>query len=72
MTVYSLAEAKENLDSLLERACTQGEVQIKREDGRVFMIKPIPSTHSPLDVHGADLGLSMDEIVTFVREVRQR
>jgi hypothetical protein len=62
MTVYSSSEAKENLDSLLEQACTEGEVQIK----------PMPSTQSPLDVQGADLGLSMDEIVAFVREGRQR
>jgi hypothetical protein len=72
MTVYSLADAKEHLDALLEQACTEGEVQVKREDGRVFVIKPRPSTHSPLEVQGVDLGLSMDEIVTFVREVRQR
>jgi hypothetical protein len=72
MTVYLLAEAKENLDSLLEHACAEGEVQIKREDGRVFTIKPMPSTHSPLDVQGVDVGLSVDEIVAFVREGRQR
>jgi hypothetical protein len=72
MTADSSSEAKENLDSLLEQACTAGEVQIKREGGRVLMIKPLPSPHSLLDVQGVDLDLSMDEIVTFVREVRQR
>ena len=72
MTVYSMAEAKEKLDALLEQACREGEILIEREDGQKFMIRPEPQTRSPLDVRGVDLGLSRSDIMQFVREGRER
>ena len=72
MTIYSVTEAKEQLDVLLEEAGREGEILIKREDGQIFVIRPEPPTRSPLDVQGVDLGLSMSDIVKFVREGRDR
>ncbi len=69
--VYTYSEARQNLATVLENAAREGEVHIKRRDGRVFVIKPVISTQSPLDVRGLDLGLSADEIVQFVHEGRR-
>jgi prevent-host-death family protein len=40
MMVYTYSEARQNLASLLDKAAEEGEVRIKRKDGRVFVIKP--------------------------------
>ena len=65
-------ETQENLSVLLERACEQGEVRIKRDNGQVFVLKPEKRNRSAFDVAGIDLGVSTKEIVEFVREGRER
>ncbi len=65
-------ETQESLSGLLERASEQGEVRIQRKDGQVFVLKPENKKRSSLDVAGIDLGISTEEIVTFVREGRDR
>ena len=45
---------------------------IKRKDGSLFVIYPVPKKDSPLDVKGVDLGLSATEIVDVIREIRER
>jgi hypothetical protein len=72
MTVYLMAEAKEKLEALLEEACREGEILIKREDGQIFVIRPEQRNRSPLDVPGVNLGLSKSEIAQSVREGRER
>lgn len=72
MTTYTFSEARQKLSSVLEKARTQGEVLIKRKDGSVFVIKPISSKRSPLDVAGINVKLSAKEIVAIVREIRKR
>jgi hypothetical protein len=72
LTIYSVTEAKEQLDVLLEEARREGEILIKREDGQIFVIRPEAPTRWLLDVQGVDLGLSMSDIVKFVREGRAR
>jgi hypothetical protein len=71
MKVYTYSQARQNLATLLEQAAKEGEVWIKRQDGQVFAIRPEPRKDSPLDVKGADLGLTADEIVQFVRKGRR-
>ena len=51
---------------------SQGEVRIKRKDGDEFVVKPILKKISPLDVEGVSLGLSVEEIVSAIRESRER
>lgn len=65
-------ETQENLSALLERAGEQGEVRIKRANGQVFVLKPEKGKRSALDVKGIDLNVSTEEIITFVRESRER
>ncbi len=72
MTTYTFSEARQKLSSVLEKARTQGEVLIKRKDGSVFVIKPMSSKRSPLDVAAINVNLSTKEIVAIVREIRKR
>ena len=72
MQVYTFSEARQKLASILEQASKEGEVRIKRRDGRSYILKPETNPKSPLDVKGVDLNLSATEIVDFVREARER
>ncbi len=69
--VYTYSNARQKLASLLEQALRDGEVKVRRRDGRVFVIKPEVKTDSPFAVKSVDLGLTTQEIVGFVREGRQ-
>ena len=72
MTTYTFSEARQKLSSVLEKARTQGEVLIKRKDGSLFVVKPMTSKRSPLDVSGINVNLSANEIVDIVREIREK
>ena len=72
MTIYTFSEARQKLSSVLEEAEREGAVRIKRRDGSEFEIAPIRRQGSPLDVQGVDLGLTAEEIVSVLREVRRR
>ncbi len=72
MTAYTVSEARQKFASVLEKARAEVKVLIKRKDGSVFEIKPIVENESPLNVEGVDLELSAEEIVSSVREVRER
>jgi antitoxin Phd len=71
MQVYTFSEARQKLASILEQASKDGEIKIKRRDGRSYILKPEISTKSPLDVEGIDIGISASEIIDFVREGRE-
>ena len=71
MNVYTYTEARRNLATLLDQALREGEVRIKRRDGKTFVVKPQPRSGSPLDVEGVDLNVTADEIVAFIREGRR-
>jgi len=72
MTVYTFSEARQNFASILEKAKTEGKVLIKRKDGSVFAIQPVAKKLSPLDVEGIDIGMTSSEIVSILREIRER
>jgi len=71
MKVYSYSEARQQLAELLNRAKREGEVEIRRRDGQLFVVRPNVSTGSPLDVPGVATELSREEIVGLVRESRR-
>ena len=71
MTTYPLSEARRDLDAVLDEAALRGGVEVRREDGRTFVIRPT-SGRSPLDVPGVKTDLTAAEIVAAVREVRER
>ncbi|MEJ2264874.1 MAG: type II toxin-antitoxin system Phd/YefM family antitoxin [Anaerolineales bacterium] len=71
MKLYTYSEARQKLASLLEQAEKEGEVRIKRKDGKVFVLKPQPRSDSPLDVEGIDLDITPSEILKFIEEGRR-
>lgn len=71
MVVYTYSEARQRFASVLDKAVEEGEVRVKRKDGQVFVIRPVTSADSPLDVEGVDLGLTADEILGFIQEGRR-
>lgn len=72
MNVYTFSEARQKLAEVLDEARRKGMVRIKRRDGSEFEISPVQVKSSPLDVEGVDLGVSAEEIVSVVREMRAR
>ena len=71
MKVYSYSEARRQLAALLNRARREGEVEIRRRDGQVFVVRPTTRHGSPLDVPGVNAGLSREEVLDLVRESRR-
>jgi len=71
MNTYTYSEARQKLASLLEQAAKYGEVQIKRRDGQVFIIRPQKRNGSPFSVEGIKLNLSRKEILQSIEEGRR-
>lgn len=72
MHIYTYSEAQQNFSSLLDLAQSEGAVQITRKDGELFMLMPISPQKSPLDIPGVNINLTTDDIVSLVREGRER
>ena len=72
MKTYTYSEARQRLATLLDQARREGQVQIRRKDGSVFVLKPATSARSPLDVPGVRTGLRSGELVKLVRAERAR
>jgi PHD/YefM family antitoxin component YafN of YafNO toxin-antitoxin module len=72
MHVYTFSEARQNLAAVLEEARRKGAVRIKRRDGSEFEIAPVSPKASPLEVEEVALGLTAEEIVSVLRETRDR
>jgi hypothetical protein len=71
MKEFTYSEARQRLAALLERARREGAVRIRRKDGQVFVLRPEPTTGSPLDVPAISGRLSRDEILDAIREGRR-
>lgn len=72
MTIYTYTEARQNLALLLEQAAKEGGVQIRRRDGSVFTLRPEVPKGSPLDVGMVKTDVTKEEIVSVIREGRER
>ncbi len=72
MTVYTYSEARQNLADLLDRAGKEGEIRIRRRDGREYVLRPQERDGSPLDVPPVRAQVDVEEIVGAVREGRER
>jgi hypothetical protein len=70
--MFTFSEARQKFATVLEKARTEGQALIKRQDGTLFVIKPVRRRSSPLAVKGVNAGLSAEEIVEAVREGRKR
>ncbi len=77
--VYTIDEAKRDMDALLDDAERGGDVRIQRPDGSEFVVRPVvPDASTPIDYEECwkdlpviGLDLTVDEIVQIVREGRE-
>ncbi|HEX9692572.1 MAG TPA: type II toxin-antitoxin system Phd/YefM family antitoxin [Gemmatimonadales bacterium] len=72
MRTYTYSEARQRLAALLDQARREGRVQIRRQDGSTFVVQPVVSDRSPLDVPGVRTRLRRGELVALVRDERER
>ncbi len=72
MNIYTYSEARQNLAELLDSAKRDGKVRIKRRDGSEFELVPITQKGSVLDVKGIDIDISREEILSVIKEIRER
>jgi len=72
MKVYTYSEARQQLARVLDEARHDGEIRIRRRDGREFSVQPVRGVGSPFDVPGVDTGLCAEEIIAAIRESRER
>ena len=71
MKVYSYSEARQRFAEVLRQARREGQVQIRRRDGQLFVVQPAHAAGSPLDVPAVDATLTRRQIVGLVRESRR-
>ena len=72
MTTFTYSHARQNFSSVLKTADLDGEVLIKRRDGRIFTLKPAVINKSPLDVAAIKCKVKLNDIISAVRESRER
>jgi antitoxin Phd len=72
MGIYTYSEARQNLASVLDEAESTGKVVIRRKDGRTFALTPEKSKASPLSVRNIRTRVTTKELVSIVREGRER
>jgi hypothetical protein len=71
MKLYTYSTARQRLAEVLEEASREGEVQIRRQDGRVYTVTPVAkSVQSPFaNVTGRPVkGVGSKDLLRVVRE----
>jgi len=71
MKVYTYSQARQNLSEVLTKSKSE-DVLIRRRGGEVFRVSPQPQAGSPLDVKGVKTGVKTDDILSAIRQVRER
>ncbi len=71
MKVYTYSEARQRLADVLNNARNE-EVIIKRRGSEIFSVVYRKSKKSPFDVPGIDTKASTKDILTAVRESREK
>jgi hypothetical protein len=71
MKVYSYSEARQRFADVLRHAKREGQAQIRRRDGELFLVQPARRSGSPLDVPGVESGLTARQLVDLVRASRR-
>jgi len=72
MIIFTYSEARQKLSSVLDLASKKGGVLIRRRDGRLFALRPQSKKVSPLDIPGVKTSITTADIISSVRESRQR
>ena len=72
MKIFTYSQARANLSDILERSKNE-EIVIRRRKGDLFSIVPRnPKKKSPFDVRGIKSNVTLKEIISALRESRQR
>ena len=71
MKVYTYSQARQNLSEVLNRAKSE-EVLIRRRGGEIFRVTPQVPEGSPFDVEGVRTKATMGDILSAIRDVRDR
>ena len=72
MKIYTYSDARQKFSAVLESAQKEGQVMVRRRDGRLFSIKPELVKESPFDVRGVKTSITTPEILETLREERGR
>jgi len=72
MSVYSYTDASQQFDHLLDEAKSQREVIIQRPNGDLFLLRLVSRNELKDSLPKLGINLSRQEIVGYVREVRER
>lgn len=72
MRQYNFSEARRNFASVLETAKQEWIICIYKRNGEAYYLTPAKVKKSPLDVEGIDLHLSSSQIMSIVRESREK
>lgn len=72
MKVFTASAARERFTELLETAHGEGEVRITDSSGRVFSLRREDRLPSALDVPAATMAIDRADIVSAVRQSRER
>jgi hypothetical protein len=71
MKLYTYSTARQRLADVLEEASREGEVQIRRQDGRVYTVTPVanPAASPFANVTGrAVRGMTSGDLVRTIRK----
>ena len=71
MKVYTYSQARQHLSEILDQAKYE-VVIIRRRDGSTFSVISKQLNRSPFDVRGMKTQASTEDIISAVRESRQR
>jgi len=72
MQVFTHSEARQEFPKVLDQADSTGKVLIRRKDGRTYALIPESMPSSPLDVPSIKSNITTQEIVSVIREGRER
>ncbi len=70
--IYAYSEAHQNLSGVLDEAESSGKVIIRRKDGKTYVIIPERLKKSPLDVASVSAKITSKEIVSIIRDGREK
>lgn len=72
MRTYTYSEARQQFAAVLDQAKRDGAVCIRRQDGSAFVLQPMLTSASPLDVPCVKSRLARGELVELLRGERER
>ena len=72
MQTYTHTQASRDFPAIVKDAQRHGIVMIQWSDGTLFSLRPESPDKSPFDVPGVKVDITREEIVSIVREGRER